>query len=375
MNREAIIRLAAEQALDLIDEIDLNTATDLHNGYVAVSGMCAIKLESTSPILDRTEDVAILDDAGAELATVCFTKGQDVDNLTELTAWRYVAFLQDIEEADARQGGVKRFLHDYVVVDEDRLSEYLTNYFDGAPIWGGFSHTQVEISLWTREAQVIQAVSGISVPTAHHSEVFHRYLNANNSFDRFLRLYHSVELLFDYITFRKIQGLDDDLVGYAAVMKDNGKTEFERLLAIISEYCLSHDALAHQMNLAKGHEVICRTIFQEYTKDSNPLKLEKFETFWRLVDGEAVSETNTITENLANANAVHKFLCKVAAYWIYRIRCSIAHNRVGEFILTDDHDNFVAELGIPLLQNVVVQILSNTDFKALTPAQPEQTLI
>lgn len=177
-----------------------------------------------------------------------------------------------------------------------------------------------------------------------------------------------MELLFDYVTFRKIQALEDDLVGYAAVMKDNGKTEFERLLAIISEYCLSHDTLARQMNLAKGHENTCRAIFQEYTKDSNPLKPERFEIFWNLVDGEAVSETNAISANLANSNEIHKFLCKVTAYWIYRIRCSIAHNRVGEFILTDDHDNFVAELGIPLLQNVVVQILSNTDFKALTPA-------
>lgn len=366
MNVEQIHSLSEDGFLDVVEGIDPFTA-EMVGEVLSVGDLCVLPVHRASRALARDEDIELEDEAGVGFATLCFTKGMRVDDPSALTAWQYAAFLFECSIDDIGTHGPYAFLSDYVIVDSDRIEEYLQQYKDGSPIWGGFSHDEFELSDWQRPSTSIRARASMSPPTDHHKEAFQRYLNANNNFDRFLRLYHTVELLFDFVVFKKIQALGDDLVGYGAVIKDQNRTEVERLTSILLEFCNGPDEIGSRLNDASPFEVTCRTMFQDYSKASNPLKDARFDTLWILVAGSRVSRTNLANTNLANnSDAAAKVIINIAAYWVYRVRCSIAHNRVGEFILTDADDNFVGEFAIPLLEEVVGQMLSNAAFKALT---------
>jgi len=367
MNAEEIISLVTVGSLDVVEGVDPANTQLLEIGIISVDGLCPVRVQKTSTLLDRSEDIGLNDESNTSMAVLCFTEGSEVENPAQLTGWRYAAFLIDCDHQEATNGHPFKFRHDYVVVDEDRLAEYLLQYKDGAPVWGGFSHEEFSLSSWRRPSSDIIGKAGISVPTSYHLEAFHRHLNANNSFDQFLRLYHSIELLFDYVTVKKVQSLGNDLSGFADIMKAHGKAEIDRLYALISEFCPDHDAIGQALNQAANHEQTCQEIFQDYSKDRNPLDSEKYEIFWSLVAGTSVNATSVQASRLAikTEARAHELLCKIAAYWIYRIRCSIAHNRVGEFILNDEHDEFVGSFGLSLLQAVVQQILSNPEFIAL----------
>ncbi len=364
MDAADILHFVSSGFLETVDGVDPLTVSET-DGFLTVSDLCVLPVFRTSSKFERGEDLEILDDSQATLATLCLTKGETVDDIYSVTAWRYAAFLADVSGSSPVVSGRYTFTSDYVVVDRDRLQLYIDDYWDGAPIWGGYSHDQIELSSWTKAASPVQARAGLSPPTDHHKEAFQRYLSANNSFDRFLRLYHCVELLFDFVTFKKIQKLGDDLVGYGELTKDLTRGEYDRLLAILVEFCDRPADVGAALNQAAPYASTCKEIFQDYSKDSNPLKGEAFSKFWTLVEGTNVAAVNFPGAKLGNAEAAQKLIIKIAAYWIYRVRCSIAHNRVGEFILTDAHDDFVGSFATTLLATVVEQILSNSEFKDL----------
>lgn len=366
MIAEEICNLAADELLSTVEGIDPAQAELVDGDFLCVGSLCVLPIFRTSQTLSRKQDLELEDENGLTFATICLTAGMQVDDPDALTAWQYVAFLADCLVDDLEIDGNYTFKSDYVVVDRNRLNEYVSDYRDGAPIWGGFSHEPFEFSSWVRPDSPIRAYSGLAAPTNHHVEAFHRYLSANNSFDRFLRLYHSIELLFDYVIFKKVQALGDNLVGYGDLMKETGRSELERLTTIAGEYCQNPNEIAHALNGASLHEATCRAIFQGYSKGGDPLKEDNFDKFWLLVAGNSVSIINLTNSKLPTNQGAEKLLIKVASYWVYRIRCSIAHNRVGEFMLADEHDEFVGEFGVSLLQSIVRQILSNPNFKGLS---------
>jgi hypothetical protein len=55
----------------------------------------------------------------------------------------------------------------------------------------------------------------------------------------------------------------------------------------------------------------------------------------------------------------------LAAYQIYRMRSSIAHSRIGEYLLTDADDAMIADFGLPLLQEVASQVFSSPGLAAI----------
>jgi hypothetical protein len=336
----------------------------IYGNYLSIDGLVPLQISLISRTIDREEDLEVKDEQGISIATLCFSAGSEISDFSKLTRWRFAAYLSEVSSDDF-DGGHHVMAHDYLVVNIDELRRYLEEYADGAPIWGGFSHNSATVHYWTQKSRSIQARANLKVPTKHHKEALQRYLLSTNNFDRFLKLYHSVELLFDYVIFKKLQSLKDDLVGYGDVMKENSRLERERLLSLMKEFCADHDAVGRAMAEANGHRAVCEEMFQGYSKDGNPLeKSDLFAKFWTLIEGAGVSEANLKAAKIGNPSQ-RDFILKVAAYWIYRVRCSIAHNRVGEFILSDTHEPFIGEFCIPLLLSVVRQIFSDQDFIAL----------
>ncbi|WP_313613134.1 hypothetical protein [Agrobacterium sp.] len=365
MTPEEISTLAAAGNLPQIEGVDPATAQDL-DGYLCVSDLVAIAVEVVSPMWNRAEDCELKTSGGQSFGTLCFTKDLGRVDRDELTQWRYAAYLADSEVTDVTEA-TYAFKRDYIVIDASFLVSYLSEYRDGAPIWGGFSHESYNPSYWSRSGPEIIAKKNISPPTEVHAVNFARLTAAGNNFERYLRMYHCVELLFDYVIFKKIKRLNDDLFGYAEVMKENSRVELDRLKILIREYCKDVDKLADALHGAAAFEVTCREIFQTFSKDGNPLGDEaRWSKVWPFILGQNLSLTNMRTARIANdADVYGKFVIDLAAYWIYRVRCSIAHNRVGEFIITDDHDEFVGKFACSLLGTVLEQLLADEDFRSL----------
>ena len=74
------------------------------------------------------------------------------------------------------------------------------------------------------------------------------------------------------------------------------------------------------------------------------------------------SKQNLIDNNLISNKAnrsneeYSKLIIDIAVYWIYRIRCSIAHNRIGEYVMSIDDEEFVVNVVEPLLKEVLIQL-------------------
>ena len=49
-------------------------------------------------------------------------------------------------------------------------------------------------------------------------------------------------------------------------------------------------------------------------------------------------------------------IINIATYWIYRVRSSIAHSRIGEYVMSTSDEEFVVEIAEPLLRSVLVQV-------------------
>ncbi|MDC5052666.1 hypothetical protein OHW28_06640, partial [Acinetobacter baumannii] len=62
-----------------------------------------------------------------------------------------------------------------------------------------------------------------------------------------------------------------------------------------------------------------------------------------------------------------KNIKRINAYWIYRIRCSIAHTKLGEFIFEYNQENheFIYEYANNLIKRTILCIFSNQNFKSL----------
>lgn len=60
--------------------------------------------------------------------------------------------------------------------------------------------------------------------------------------------------------------------------------------------------------------------------------------------------------NSMNTPEKHKsFILAIATYWIYRIRCSIAHHKIGEYMMGYDDEEFVVEFAEPLLKEIILE--------------------
>jgi hypothetical protein len=52
-------------------------------------------------------------------------------------------------------------------------------------------------------------------------------------------------------------------------------------------------------------------------------------------------------------------------YWVYRIRCSIAHTKIGSHIFVSEDEEFVSSVGEKLIDSIISSVYSNAEFKAL----------
>lgn len=364
MQPEAILAAAAGGSLPEVEEVDPTTAR-LEGQYLVVSGRVAMPLDGVAWSLDRENDILILDDLGATLGVLCLTAGRAPKQPAEMTRYQYTALLADAPDASAVLGPA-RISRDYAVIDEAELARYIEHYLDGSALWGGFHHGDAPADP-TGAVTEIKARRGIVAPTPHHLRSLLLLTRATNPREQFLRTYHLIELLFDYVTYRRFVKAGNDLVGFGRIMSAYQRSEFERLKSIIRDFCRDLDAVAARMAGIEPFIARAEDMFQTQGKEGNPLKEERRWTAFRsLVEAGTVDRAQAVSSGLASGNAqFDETISALAAYQIYRIRSSIAHSRIGEYLLTDEDDAMISEFGLPLLADVAGQVFSSATLAEL----------
>lgn len=350
------------ERLPTVDGISLSDVGEL-SGFLRVGEWVALPVNQVACRIDGSSDPEICDEGGASIGTLCLTEKLAGVSPAALTTWQYVAYLADVEASSA--GASHVFKLDYVILKSDLVPDYIEKYLKSAPIWGGFSHKPVSDAV-SREYDVMVARAGMKFPTRFHDMALSRYVSASNAFDRFLRLYHSIELIFDFIIMKSIQKLDDDMVGFGSISKSYGKSELDRLKYLFSEYCYDWAEIAGKFSAVSQFSERAEEIFQDHTKDGNPLS-SKWEKFLTQCIADQVSSADFLASRICDNgnNSYEKIVPYVAAYWIYRVRSSIAHTRVSEFLFEESDEEFIVDFAEPLLLEVVRQIFSSPRLEAL----------
>lgn len=340
-----------------------------HDHYLEIANSGIFPVYEISSKSTRSEaNVDIVHEDGLELGQLLLLKGMKLENFYSLSFVQFLAYVADVScEQFGELGHV--FSKDFLVTSNNSAADYSRDLRGTSDIWGGFSHSPPPPSNGAPMSSIV-ANSDISVPSLHHSEAFARYTYARNPFERFLRLYHCIELLFDTITVLRVKQLSSDIRNLSTILNAHATKEVDRLISISSDFISGHEALAQKLTLISGYEQLAKNIFDDHSKSGNPIPPSANPSRWASVVGslsrglykESDLKSNLTLRSQEDYNA---FISKISAYWIYRVRCSIAHSRIGEFILTDAETGFVEDFAEPLLLEFCSQIFSSQALKGL----------
>ncbi|MES1041800.1 hypothetical protein [Peribacillus simplex] len=325
-------------------------------GYISINNKVPIPIADMSSIYKQDNPVELLDEEGNEIGLIYYCTNNEVDALNE---WKFIAYLYEVEEQNFMDNEYE-FQKSYLLLREEYFIDYMSDFFHTAPIWGNFSHKDVFPAPYKKNLTQINVVRDLEYHTPVHQDNSLRALKQPYAFERYLKLYHHMELLFDKDLVEKITNLKDDFTELGILLKSFDDSESKRLISVMNDRCSNIDGICKCLNLVDNYKDIAKKIFFDFGKGSDPLGkdyslLEKI-----LLEQGGFNEQNCkkhLGNKANNRESFERFIIKLSAYWIYRIRCSIAHNKIGEYILNHSEEEFVAEFGETLINAVVLQVL------------------
>lgn len=330
----------------------------IENDIYKVNNLIAIPIEEIAAHFDVTVDVQIIDSEGNELGTLCFIR--DVGDVQEFTDHQLIAYLLDCKEQEYR-AGIAKITKPYLVLHADKYAVYNDSFMSSAPIWGHFSH-EINTNFSHKVAVSTLTATEVKLPTIYHQESILRAIQQPYGFERFLKTYHLLELLFDHDYISELRALPEDLRGFNKVLKEYSvNKEIEKLRKVIfkRQANINLSVLATLLNQVKRYDSTAKEIFFEYGSDANPIKkddhksaMERFEEL--LTEPEPFNfDTVRRVRLSSNEEKYNKFLIDITTYWIYRVRCSIAHNKIGEYLMKYEDESFVVEFIEPILKHLI----------------------
>lgn len=315
------------------------------DGYLSIDNKIALPVYRVPPSITGGPDIPIVKENGTHLGTLCLcTRIPDTDPAL-LTDDQYVSYLTelDIDEIGARH----TFRHDYVVLDAGTRAHYAAEYELTSGLWGGYVHCSdafpIPRGTGTPTVQ-ISARKNLAFPTTHHHEGLYRSIQEQYAFERYLKLYHLMELIVDWRFVEKIKGLGADLAGISSIMSQYSTEDLQKLKTLLSETITNAAPIATVLDKVALHLSVATKVFFDFGKKGNPI-------------GD-LSTLTTILENGGFGAKPLRFVVEVAAYWVFRIRCSVAHSRIGEYVMTLNDEEFVVDFGEPLLRALLLQVFS-----------------
>lgn len=170
-----------------------------------------------------------------------FPKSKERIIIAEMTEFEFIAFLNEAN-LDEYNLDEYKFKYNYVLLKESFYFTYKEHYLKTSPLWGGFSH-----NLEYTEPSSILLNNVLEINTNYKLKDFDRYEYENAiraieqpyAFERFLKLYHLLELQFDYHLIKRIKSLNipENSNRIGILLNDYSRNEQDRLHDLISFYC------------------------------------------------------------------------------------------------------------------------------------------
>lgn len=331
--------------------------------HCAVNDLIALPLTSVSPMYVRDAIIEITR-AGTSSPIAFLVTCKDQEFTYGASSAELVAsYLSDTNPADIvdAQGNARRdfkFLNDYLVLSPVDHDEYISIYRTGSGIWGGFTHADDQSSRlepYTTKASSIAAQPDIRIDTDAQRDAVWRAIAQTSPLERFLKLYHLLELNFDLMLVEEIKQLGADLKGIGKLLNSySGDKEIDRLTKVVRKHCpdiyFFERVLGAAFKDATHHQQLHELLF-EYSKDSNPYK-EQADSFKNAISSE-------FSQPVFAANKLkwdYERLSRFTAYFVYRVRSSIAHLRIGEYVFSSADEGFVSEVAEPLLREILSSV-------------------
>lgn len=348
----------------------------LLEGAFSIEGKVAIPcsraawygIRDGSPILDIPIELD-----GLQIGFLCLcSKLRDARvEFAAITEFQRHALVRLASPIDFDQGGegLLRQELDCVVIDRSQLEHFLDKRSTSA-LWGGFILRADEISIERTfieaETAKIDVLNLESPRTTRHQAALQRATEMSIASDRFLHLYHFLELDYDHEIIERISRIDRENTRGLEKLLVTGRAELERLLLICEGFTELQKLEQIALKL-RNHRDAALAVFYTYGKDHNPLKDQvQFERQFLEAAAitrpelDSIKRAQGLESNFAKDNQSYsEMLVRLACYWVYRIRCCIAHNKLGEYHLRSAADmRFIAEFGEPLIKALIVHRLT-----------------
>ncbi|CCP01917.1 hypothetical protein BN439_0828 [Erwinia amylovora Ea644] len=325
--------------------------------------------------------VSIKSSEGVEIATLCIVSERS-EQLSYISGFGdEELFCCFVDSRGRLDSSIYTFRNNYVAVKKPHYQHYL-DIMDSSEYWGGFTHKEItsrQVSAITE----VNVISNITAPTENHKTSMLLAIDSSSSFERFLKYYHQLELLFDVVVICKLKSLNSlNLNAYSSIIKEvNQKSELKGLHYLFDNYIHDDfiDPIVDCIKMVINHQQVAKEMFQDLGKNDNPISDD---TSWQglieLLNQDNLNKSTAANSTMPNGtkfklmkdNDYRKFIFQLTAYWIYRVRCSIAHNRIGEYLFEYDNEIFITDFMEHLLLKVVQAINSNANLQSILTALP-----
>lgn len=327
-------------------------------GLICINGLCPLPIKISS-YFDRSCLMNIYDENSDEIGRIIFVERFQKLAINSLPEIIFYCFLIEYP-TDAIADNDYSFQNDYVLIKKERLKAYLEDYKETSSVWGGFFHIEDlpnNSFTKTKSHNKLTAIKNIKLKKSFYLEALELIVNETNPFNRFLKLYHLIEMQFDMHTAERINQLliiGNKEIEISRSLRDYNREDIERLKSL---FALKLDSLKFidLLNNIIRFRTTADSIFYDYGKDSNPIRSKK--DFDALITLGSFNQTN-INSVLGN-NRFNDIIPKIISYWVYRIRSSIAHNKLGEYLMTVNDEEFMIEFAEPLIREVIIQCYKN----------------
>ena len=331
--------------------------------HIVINNQVPIPIIDMSPKFIQNPYIDLMDENNQSMGTIYPLKNTK-ETITALNEGKFIAYLYEVDtDINDFLSEEYEFQNSYLLLDLNFYKTYQDKYYQTSAIWGEFSHDKEFPAPYLKNITSIKALENLKYPTDLHNDNSLRAIKQVYGFERYLKLYHHLELLYDKELLDKIIALSNNYSELGVLIKSFDKKEIQRLDSVIANHCDEVDKIALQINKVEAYKDIAKKIFFDFGKESDPLNNDFSLLENILMESGGFNETNCkkiLGNNKAgNTEKYKNFILKLAAYWIYRVRCSIAHNKIGEYILSHDEEEFIVEFAEPLLNEIIYQVLKN----------------
>lgn len=354
--------------------------------YVVIDGMVVIEVPEVNALIspgDTENEIDLVFDSNQIVGRLnIIDKNKKMSNTSELSKSKLLYCIYSIHKGNFDSTG--NFSTNYVLIDENFCERYINEFLETSSLWGGFSHMPRSF-IYQPTITSIDLPTHFNFPTPHNEELSFSSIFASNPLEKFLKDYHQLELLFNLIIIKKVQNIHiSNINEINNIYKDLRKNEIDSILYIFENFIDNDEVyLKIIIDTFKNYENLCEKFLQNYARESNPLadskKWQKFKLFVNKADQDNCRSMDEFYNAAVDSNVGFaqpnkrddfiKLIKKINAYWIYRIRCSIAHTKLGEFIFeySEENHKFIFEQANLLLRTTILSIFSNPQFKSLFP--------